>query len=403
MPMKFSVGQAFSVEGRDAVARAVYEARLPTGQYPGEFCVVIASVEYDFQAVFNSAKTQIGDIPMIGFSTTGELTGAGSHRRSVVVALMVDDSLDYRSEWLPGFSNKSVQTMREMFDHLSLTSENKGLLLFIADGLGGEYEEMIQHLPPGRYQLAGGLAAGDLRIGRTHQFGGNRCGEGGLAAAFLSGESLKVGIGTAHGWHPVGASFRISAVSGPWLRTLDDAPAIESYSRLFGRAPQEWSSPPLNTLVRLYPLGITKEDQRMVVRTPLRVESDGSLRMSAQLPEGSLGHLLVGSRENCISAAREAAVKAMDQLGDTVPKFALVLADRSWQMIFQGYEGAEIEAIRDTIGCPSADCRRIYLWTVHPYGRRTPAPNSSTSILRSCCLGKTLPASCDSSLNLAGL
>jgi len=205
-------------------------------------------------------------------------------------------------------------------------------------------------MPPGRYQLAGGLAAGDLRIGRTHQLGGNRCGEGGLAAAFLSGKNLKVGVGTAHGWLPVGASFKISATNGPWLRTLDDAPATESYARLFGRTPQEWASPPLNTLVRLYPLGITREDMSMVVRTPLRVETDGSLRMSAHIPEGSLGHLLVGSRDNCIAAAREAAVKALDQLGDRTPKFALVLADRSWQMIFQGYEGAEIEAIKDTIG-----------------------------------------------------
>ncbi len=350
MPIKVSVGQAFSVEGRDAIARAVYEARLPLGNTPVDFAIVIASVEYDFQAVFNSAKTQIGDIPMIGFSTTGELTNNGSHRRSVVVALVVDDLLDYRSEWLPGFSNKSAQVMREMFDHLSLTSENKGLLLFIADGLSGDYEEMIQHMPPGRYQFAGGLASGDLRIGRTYQLGGNRCGEGGLAGAFLSGESLKVGVGTAHGWHPVGASFRVSAVSGPWLRTLDDEPAIESYARLFDRPALDWAAPPLNTLVRLYPLGISREDQSLVVRTPLRAETDGSLRMSTHLKEGTLAHLLVGSRDKCLTAAREAAVQALDQLGDTVPKFALVLVDMSWQMLFQGYEGAEIEAIQDTIG-----------------------------------------------------
>ena len=72
MPVKFSVGQAFSVEGRDAVSRAVYEARLPLGNTQINFAILIASVEYDFQAVFNSVRTQIGDVPMIGFSTTGE-------------------------------------------------------------------------------------------------------------------------------------------------------------------------------------------------------------------------------------------------------------------------------------------------------------------------------------------
>ena len=147
MPMKFSVGQAFSVEARDAVAKAVYDARLPMGNAHIGFAFVIASVEYDFQAVFNSAKTQIGDIPMIGFSTTGELTQTGSHRRSVVVALVFDDDLECAADWQPGFVSNSVQTVRGLLDSLALTSEHKGLLMFVADGLGGEYEEVIQHLP----------------------------------------------------------------------------------------------------------------------------------------------------------------------------------------------------------------------------------------------------------------
>ena len=350
MPMNFSVGQAFSVEAREAVAKAVYEARLPMSNARLTFAVVIASLEYDFQAVFNSAKTQIGDIPMIGFSTTGELTQTGSHRRSVVVALFFDDEVTYQSDWLPDFAANSVLKMREMFETLSLTSENKGLLLLIADGLHGEYEEMVQHLPPGRYQLAGCLAGGDLRLGRTHQFGGNRSGQDGLAAAFLSGDEVRVGIGTAHGWHPVGATFEVTSVSGQFVRGLDNESATEGYAKLFGKDGRDWRVPPLNTLVRLYPLGILREDKPTLVRAPLRVEMDGSLRMNANLREGDTCQLLVGSREKCLAAAQEAAREARAQLDGVMPKFALVFADISWQMLFQGFEGAEIEAIQKVIG-----------------------------------------------------
>jgi hypothetical protein len=241
--------------------------------------------------------------------------------------------------------------MRRLLETLSLTSEHKGLLLLIADGLGGEYEDMVQHMPPGRYQFAGALASGDLRLGVTYQCGGNRAGDGGLAGAFLAGENLKVGIGTAHGWHPVGANFEITGVSGQWVRSLDGQPATESYASLFGRESKDWTLPPLNTLVRLYPLGVVQEDQQMVVRAPLRVEMDGSLRMSSTMETGAVGKLLVGSREKCLQAAREASQSALAELGEEhPPRFGIVFADVSWQMLFQGYEGAEMEAIRKVVG-----------------------------------------------------
>ena len=60
--------------------------------------------------------------------------------------------------------------------------------------------------------------------------------------------------------------------------------------------------------------------------------------------------LLVGSREKCVEAAKDAARQALDQLDGAPPRLALVFADISWQMLFQGFEGAEVEAIRAVIG-----------------------------------------------------
>ena len=350
MPMQVAVGQAFSVEGREAVAKAVYEARLILGNVRVNFAVVIASFEYDFGAIFAAAQTQIGDVPMIGFSTSGELTAEGSFRRSVVVALFSHEDIQANTEWLPGFSENSAQTMREAVESLGVTSEQKGLLLVVADGIRGNYEALVNVLPSGRYQFAGCLAGGDMRLGRTHQLGGNKFGSGGVATAFLSGEYLRVGIGAAHGWQPVGASFNLTSISGLWVRGLDGKLATESYASLFGRQARDWVFPPLNTLVRLYPLGIERENQPLQVRTPLRVEADGSLRMNAELPYGGVGHLLVGSREKCLEAARKAAGDALKAVEGAQPRLALVFADISWQMIFQGYEGAEIEAVREVLG-----------------------------------------------------
>lgn len=350
MPAIYSVGQAFSVEGREAVSRAVYDARAVLGNVEVRFAIVIASVEYDFQSVFSAARTQIGEAPIFGFSTTGELTNSGSHRRSVVVVLMVDDDLEVRSDWVPAPADRSAQSLRDLLDTLGLTTDQKGLLLLAADGFGSDYEEMVHALPAGRYQLAGGLAAGDMRLGHTFQLGGDRFGKAGLAGAFLAGDHLKVGIGVAHGWQPVGAKMVVSASSGQWLRTLDGQPAAEGYARLFEKPAREWGQPPLNTLVRLYPLGFEEQDHSLSVRSPLRMEVDGSLRMNVHPREGGSVQLLVGSRERCLRAARTAAEQALEALEGEPPRFALVLADVSWQMLFQGYDSAEVQAVQEVLG-----------------------------------------------------
>jgi hypothetical protein len=268
----------------------------------------------------------------------------------VVVALVSDENLEARAEWLPGLSESTRLITDEIVAGLEIQNRQNGVLLMVADGLGGSYEEMLGRLPSGNYSVAGCLSGGDLQVGRTYQLGGEKSGYDGLAAAFLAGEHLRLGVGAGHGWRPVGADFRVTHSRGQWLRSLNGKPASDGYATLFGRSARDWAFPPLNTLVRLYPLGVDREGLPMQVRTPLRVEADGSLRMSASLHDGMTGHLLVGSREKCLEAARKATGDALRALEGAQPKLAIVFADISWEMLFQGFAGAEVEAIREVLG-----------------------------------------------------
>jgi hypothetical protein len=350
MTMKVAVGQAFSVEGREAVSKAIYDARLELDNAPVSFAFIIVSIEYDFHEISVAAKSQLGEVPVIGFSTSSEISSEGSQSRSVVVALISDENLEARSEWLPGFSESSHLIAEQVMQTLQIEDEEQGVLLMVADGFEGDYEELLRRLPAGKYSVVGCLAGGDLQLGRSYQMGGERFGHSGLAAAFLSSETLQLGVGIGHGWEAVGANFRVTHSRDMWVRSLDGRPASDGYANLFGRSARDWAFPPLNTLVRLYPLGIERENLPLQVRTPMRVEADGSLRMSASLRDGSTGHLLVGSREKCLEAARKATSDALGALGDARPKLAMVFADVSWELLFQGYAGAEVEAIREVLG-----------------------------------------------------
>ncbi|MCJ7432140.1 MAG: FIST C-terminal domain-containing protein, partial [Anaerolineales bacterium] len=180
-----------------------------------------------------------------------------------------------------------------------------------------------------------------------YQIAGNQSGSGALAAVFMRG-NIRVGIGSAHGWDPVGSQFRVTRSRGFWLRTLDGRPASETYAQLFGYAARDWAFPPLNYLARLYPLGVEQGDD-LIIRAPIRVEADGSFRMNAAIRDGVDAYLLVGSRAACDRAAQQATQQALLQLGNAKPAFVLVLVDMAWQMLLKANPGAEITAVQEIL------------------------------------------------------
>ncbi|MBW8010139.1 MAG: hypothetical protein FVQ83_02700 [Chloroflexi bacterium] len=350
MSIVATVGQAFALDGREAVTQAIHKALADFSRPSVSLAFIFASYEYDIQEVLAGAVAQLGKTPLIGFSTSGEITKEGSSRRSISVALIYGEGIQVRSEWLGGFSGNSHQTVQKLLEAIELNNQLNSNLLLVADGLNGDGEELVKSLPEGPYQLLGCLAGGDLRLGRTFQIGGAQAGTDGIAAALVSGE-IKVGVGVGHGWQPVGAYFKVTMARGSLIRSLDGHPASEYYARLFGYQAREWGFPPLNTLVRLYPLGIEREDGApLQVRTPLLMEPDGSLRMNTAISDGSIGHLLVGSQEKCLEAARRATREALANLDGAVPVLAIVLADASWQMLLEGQPGSDVKAVHKILG-----------------------------------------------------
>jgi hypothetical protein len=345
MTLVASVGSAQALDGREAGLQAAHQALNRIGANAPGFAVVIASHQYQAREVLNGVTSLLGDAPVLGFSSPAGLTHEGQHPHSVVVALL---SGDFQADalWLPGYAQSGRETAAKIAQYASAREERQSLLFF-ADGFNGDAEQFCSVLSPD-LNVMGGLSSGDLHTGNTYQMAGNQTGTGGLAAAFLRG-SLKMGVGHAHGWDQVGKQFRVTRSRGFWLRTLDGRPASETYATLFGYPARDWAFPPLNYLARLYPLGVEQGDD-LIVRSPIRVEADGSFRMNATIRDGIDAYLLVGSRVACERAAHEAAQQALLQLGNTKPVFALVLVDIAWQLLLKAQSGIEITAVQDILG-----------------------------------------------------
>jgi hypothetical protein len=344
MTLNVSIGNAQALNGREAGLQAAHQALNRLGSGAPSLGFIIASHHYQAREVVSGASSLLGSTPVIGFSSPAGLISDGVRHNSVVVALLHGE-FQTETLWLPTYAQSARETGSKLSRHAS--EKETSALFFFADGFNGDADQLCSALSIS-FPMVGGLAAGDLHTGHSYQMAGPQTGSGSLAGAFLRG-NIRVGIGSAHGWNPVGSQFRITRSRGFWLRTLDGRPASETYAQLFGYPAREWAFPPLSHLARLYPLGID-QGETMVVRAPIRVEADGSFRMNAPVRDGVDAYLLVGNRASCEKAAQQAAQQALQQLQGAKPAFALVLADIAWEMLLKSHPGSEVDAIQDILG-----------------------------------------------------
>lgn len=348
--LKATVGQAKGVNGREACVRAIEQARQSVRQMPVRLAIIFASEDFNAQEVLGGAMSQIRNAPLFGFSTQGTLTHGGQHEHSVVVALLVGNSIEAQAYWWQNFAEDSRKTAREMSEKISWGNGEEETLLLAADGIYGDADVLCNHLSEEIHPIIGGLTGGIGSRPSFFQMGGSQAGEKGLSAVVLKG-NIKTGVGSSHGWQDIGVYFQITHSEGPWIRTLNDQPASEVVSRLFGRQPRDWMSPPLDSMIRLYPLGLEQEDNsNLLIRSPIRVEADGSLRMGSEIPAGQNAHLMVGSNHTCYEAARQASQQALEALEGARLRLALVLADIAWKPFFESQSGEELDPIRQVLG-----------------------------------------------------
>ena len=373
MTLIAAVGQAQVMDAREAGMQSVYQALNNLGTVTPSLCLLIVPHRYDPRQVINGAASMLSNVPLIGLSVSSGLSQNGVHSHSVIAALLAGDSLLAETHWFPTYSQSGAETATRITQLLGYEQNPVKQVLVFADGLNANTDEFCNSLPAG-LPVLGGLSSGDLMSTNTFQIAGMQSGAGALAAAFLRG-NFKMGLGFGHGWYPVGSDFRVTRSRGFWLRTLDGKPAFDTYSRLFGQASSNWAIPPLNTMCRIYPLGFEQEfSDKLLVRAPIRVEADGSLRMNSELREGSNAYMMVGSPADCEKAASQAAKDALSQLDEAKPVFALVLVDAAWQMLLQAQPERVLQAVQEVLGADVPIAGGFTLGQILPPDRKSTQP-----------------------------
>jgi hypothetical protein len=318
-----AVGRSDHADARTAGSEAV-RAALNEGSGDPRLVIVFATDRYDGAQLIAGVRAHVGDTPLIGCSTAGEIASTGPGEAGVVVTVfggpgfsIATRAASNASADLRGAGSTAASALADV-----ATSPHRVLLL-LADGLAGDQQEIVRGsylVTGGAIPLVGGCAGDDLRMVATHQFYRDSVLTDAVVAAAI-GSDAPFGIGVRHGWRRVGEPMLVSASTGNRVDMLDDRPALDVYLERLNAPPAARTDAQAFTLfAQTHPLGIARRSGEEHVRFVSGADFERrAVQCIAEVPQGGLTWLMEGDSTSVLDATDSACREAIDALNGRSP------------------------------------------------------------------------------------
>ena len=372
MALSAAVGTGYGEDSFLAGASACQAALKQLEGGKASAVIVFASSKYVQEDMIRGVRSISGDALLIGSSTAGEITSEGPLKQGsvAVMALASDDISFFNGIGSPVSGGPRLAGKAAATEVKGKATDELKAFMMIPDVLSGNGSEIVrgvldvlgEHFP-----VVGGASGDDFQFKNTYQYINDEVHTDSVVGLGMTG-AVKMGIGVKHGWIPIGLPMKVTKAEGNVLHEVDGKPAISIYEEYFGE--KEAASLRSETLAKLaitYPLGLTVADSsELLIRDPLSVDSSGSITCAADIPEGSEIRLMIGSIEEAIVVAKEAAQNALYQLDGAPPKAIVIFNCIARNKLFGERSGEEISAIQDVLG------RDVPLIGFYTYGEQAP-------------------------------
>lgn len=344
--------------------------------------LVFASAYYNQYKVISGIKEKITPIPIIGCSSPCVITPEGPAEKGVIVSLISASPETLQYSWALGkdvnenarkTGHNVARSTVNKFNDSKLKKKhdvNKQAFFMFPDGVTGSGIDILrgcQEILGSSFTIVGGSAGDDYMFEKTFQYFPNGIASNSVVGLLISG-NLNVGVGLKHGWNPLGKYRKITKSTGNVIQEINNKPAISIYEEYFGEETKMLKETPLSMMGMLYPIGILLEEgeKEYIIRNPFKTTSEGELICTAGAPEGAKIRLMIGTRNNVLIAAREAALNALKDLGQKKPRFILMFSSISRKKLLGRNSYQEAKVVKNTIG------KNIPLIGFYSYGEQGP-------------------------------
>jgi len=349
MSLVSAVGYSNEINGREAAQQAAQQALKGLRSASPKAALVFFSHLFDPAEIRPVLNALLGDIPLWG-GTTSTIYAASAPQKMVVVILGGTFALD--TTWIGHYSIDPLGSALELSGRLEHARINRHWhsVLLAADGLNGEISTLLPYFEQVPLGVGGFLSGAGFPRGKNFLLGETFCAEGGLSALWL-GAGIRAGMAAAQGWKDSGVYFRATASRENRLIQLDGQPAADQLCTVLGHTPAEWTKPPLQDLLRLFPLAYREAGQsETVLAAPLTVAEDGSLRMNVAIPEGSILRLMTTDPTAALQAVRTAIQTANQLAGEGAAGVAMLFLDVGWFELFRTRPAKLLEVVQEEAG-----------------------------------------------------
>ncbi len=341
-----------------------------------DLLIIFSSVKYDQEKMLSGVRSVVKNALIVGSSTSGEITTAGPLKdHSVTVMAIKSPEIRYFAGVGENIAANPRAAGKVAADKVKGQAAEKGNdalkgFIMLPDVLVGNGAEIVRGVLDSlgaHFPVVGGASGDDFAFQKTYQYMNDKVYSGAVVGLGLTG-NFKIGIGVKHGWIPVGEPMKVTKSEGATIHEINGAPAVKIYEDYFGTEEAKvLHTEALAKLAITYPLGMKVEgSDELLIRDPITVNEQGSITCAAEIPEGSEIRLMVGSREEAVKVAKNAAENAIAQLDGHTPKAVIIFNCIARNKLFGDKSGDEINAIQQAIG------QNVPLIGFYTYGEQAP-------------------------------
>lgn len=352
------VGQSLNEDSFKAGEEAAREA-LEKHKGTPQALVVLGAMRFNHRQLLAGIKSVMGDIPMVGGTTAGEISTSGFSTGSVVLMAISSDCLDFVTAISNNMSKDELACSSALVnDFRKKTSlDNARSLLIFPNGLGGDGVKIISGLQSQlgkEFEIIGGYLGDDERFENTFQYYNGKVYKDSMTGLLVcGGNSFKTGIGVRSGFESIGNRFYCTEAEGNIVKKFDQERALDLYIEFLG----EERSKRLPGICLEYPFGLIDEKVSIAgkeyfqLRCGLAVDhKKGTISLAASMPEGVAITLTTASRGDIINGAKLAAEQAKICLKGTKPQAIMMFSCVGRKLVLGRRTGEEVTVVQEILG-----------------------------------------------------
>ena len=354
--MNVGMGLSTQKDSFLATKEALQQAIKSIKQERIDLAVIFSSMEFAHSITVKTITSLLGEVAVIGCTSTAIITNRGIFKHGLAVMLINFSTETYfHAAVVKDINLKNpLSAGEELGERLlySVKDTRRDLAVILSDGLmedGGGFIAGLQERLGKSFPLIGASASNSLRSFKTFIYS-NQDVSTNAACGILWGGKLNFGLGIKHGWRPLGKPRNVTKAKGNVVYEIEGDYAARVYEEYLA-CDLEQLKKELNRVSIFYPMGLyLPGEEEYLLRNIIAIQNDGSLLCQGNIPANSQIRLMIGTKESCLTATKEAIDEAKKGLLGRKSEFVLVFDSISRYILLGRDANKELEIIRSEFG-----------------------------------------------------